>query len=331
MKIAISLSKNETDDWFAKLSEKEQESYLSAHPNSHLKKTSHKAKPATRKPVSRVKCLTGETKVVEGVRVLSDGKPLPTHIESLKLPPAWVDVKINHDPSGDLLAQGRDAKGRLQSVYSEAFSKTQAEAKFQRVSELMGKFSEVLDQNQRACRSREPKIKDAAECLSLIMATGIRPGSDDDTGAAKKAYGATTLEARHVVRTKEGVELHFTGKKGVDLKIPVTDPTTVRMLLRRAKEAGADGKLFPQTNDKRLLAHTNTMDGGGFKTKDFRTCLATKTALDEIEKMPKPANDKEYKKHVLAVAKIVSKKLGNTPTIALQSYINPVVFSHWRS
>ena len=35
---------------------------------------------------------------------------------------------------------------------------------------------------------------------------------------------------------------------------------------------------------------------------------------------------KEFKDRVRAIAKQVAARLGNTPTIALQSYINPFVF-----
>ena len=315
----IFLSLSRTTNWFSELSEEEQEQYIEKHPNSKYAKM-HKTN----------KALSQTTTIKDGVRLSADGSPLPEHIQKLRIPPAWTDVKFNPDPSGHLLASGKDSKGRPQFVYSEEFSKTQAEAKFNRIEELFQKFDEIQAQNNKNRRSRSPRIKDSADCLNLIMNTGVRPGSDEDTGAAVKAYGATTLEGKHVVKTKEGVELQFVGKKGVSLTIKVDDKDTANMLLRRAKESGPDGKLFPATNAKVLLAYTHTMDGGGFKTKDFRTHLGTKTAMEEIAKLPKPQNEKEYKKSVLAVAKVVSQKLGNTPTIALQAYINPSIFSQWQ-
>lgn len=325
-------------DWWSEMNSEQQEQYLKDHPNSQKAKEAKEAEqkqlqikptdtPRKKLPIVQVSV---ETKIVDGKRVQADGKPLPEHIQKLVLPPAWTDVKINPDPNGALLAQGKDSKGRVQSVYSEAFAKTQAEAKFRRVEELNQKFDEIKAENETARKSKDPKIKDSADCLALIMQTGIRPGSDEDTGAAKKAHGATTLQGSHVVKTASGVELRFTGKKGVDLTIPVTDPELSKMLLARAKTAGAEGKLFPKTSDKNLLAHVHTLDGGGFKAKDFRTNLGTSTAIEEISKMPVPKNDKEYKAAVVKVAKVVSAKLGNTPTVALQSYIAPEVFSTWQ-
>ena len=267
----------------------------------------------------------------DGKRLDAKGKPLPKHIETLGIPPGWSDVKYNPDPEGDLLVTGRDAKGRLQPIYSERFAKKQAEAKFLRVQALAEEFDEIHAENEANRKSRKPKIKDAADCMRLIMETGIRPGSDADTGAEKKAYGASNLLGQHLVIEKGQAFLRFTGKKGVDLSIPIEDPETVKMLKRRAKEAGADGHLFPNINEKHLLDYTHSLDGGNFKTKDFRTHLGTATALEEVRKAEgKPTNEKEYKKMVMAVAKKVSTKLGNTPTIALQSYINPVVFADWR-
>lgn len=67
-------------------------------------------------------------------------------------------------------------------------------------------------------KSSDPKISEPAKLAALIMSTGIRPGSESDTGAKVKAYGATTLEGRHVVTDSEGnTRLQFVGKKGVNI------------------------------------------------------------------------------------------------------------------
>jgi DNA topoisomerase-1 len=161
------------------------------------------------------------------------------------------------------------------------------------------------------------------------MTTGVRPGSEGDTGAEKKAFGATTLVGDHVVVDGDSVRLKFVGKKGVNLDIEVADKATAKMLIERKREAGSDGQLFP-INEKALLDHVHSFDGGGFKTKDFRTLLGTKTAADEVARAEAPNNQKEYKRAVMSVAKAVSARLGNTPVIALQSYINPAVFAVWR-
>ena len=270
------------------------------------------------------------TQVVNRQRVTAAGKPLPAHIAALKIPPAWTDVSFDPNPEAELLATGKDSKGRKQAVYSTAFSEKQAAAKFARINELNDKFESIFRQNEAARKSKDPKTKAAADCARLIMTTGIRPGSEGDTGAAQKAYGATTLEGKHVVVKDGQVSLQFVGKKGVSLNIPVRDPGTAKMLVERKAASGDSKQLFP-INEKLLLDHVHSFDGGSFKTKDFRTLLGTKTAMDEVAKVTqKPADAKSYRKAVMSVAKIVAERLGNTPIIALQSYISPAAFADWR-
>ena len=269
---------------------------------------------------------------IRGHRTLRPGSKLPPHIANLKIPPAWTRVTYNPDPKGALLVRGFDSKGRSQSIYSAEFMKQHADAKFSRINELAKKFDSIAKENDKNMQSKNPEIREAASVMQLIMHTGIRPGSDTDTGAKVKAYGATTLEGRHLHIDKDNnVSLDFIGKKGIALSIPIIDKTIAISLLKRAKTSGTNGKLF-NIDEKQLLDYTHSLDGRKFKTKDFRTFLGTKTAIDKVkeygDKIPKTI--KEYKQMVKDVAITVSKKLGNTPTIALQSYVNPVVFSKWQ-
>ena len=286
---------------------------------------------AAPRQISAKSALTKMETSASGERTAPGGSVLPAHVVALKLPPAWTDVHYSDDPKSPLQAIGRDSKGREQRVYSKEFAASQAAAKFARIKELDREFSGVEAQNHAARQSDNPRTKAAADCAALVMSMGVRPGSEDDTQAKVRAYGATTLEGRHVVIGDDGrVSLQFIGKKGVALNLPVTDPDIARMLLERKAAAGDGGQLFG-VNEKQLLDHVHSLDGGGFKTKDFRTLLGTRTAMQEVAKMPMPKNEKDYVKAVKAVASVVSKKLGNTPTVALQSYISPAVFGAWEA
>jgi DNA topoisomerase-1 len=271
---------------------------------------------------------SGEGK--EAKWVTDKGETIPEHAAKLGIPPAWTNVKVAPGPDHDLQAVGYDAKGREQRIYSDAFTQRSADAKFSRITELMGKREKIFAQNERNLLSSEPQVRENAACMKLIQQTGIRPGSDRDTGAEKDAYGATTLQGRHVTSDKDGnVRLQFVGKKGVNLDIPVDDKATAHMLLARKAAAGDSGKLF-DTDDAKLRDYSHTLNGGAFKPKDFRTLKGTETARGEVEAMPAPKTFKEYKAAVMSVAKKVASKLGNTPVISLQSYISPHVFSGWR-
>lgn len=199
-----------------------------------------------------------------------------------------------------------------------------AKKKYERITKLKKEFKNIWKENYAAVGN-----DDRAACLALIMKTGIRPGSDKDTHAKKKAYGATTLEGRHVIEEDGKVFLRYVGKKGVDLNIPIEDKELAVMLKERKKKAGENGRIF-NTNHNKLLNYSHTLDGGVFKPKDFRTHVGTSKAIETIKRVEAPKDFKEYKKSVMLVAKEVSKKLGNTPTVALQAYIDPRVFSEWR-
>ncbi len=286
------------------------------------------AAPATGRPSGRLQ-FHEPTKLENGVRLTVGGNELPGHIQALKIPPAWTGVTYSPDPDAALLATGYDSTGRRQSIYAKKFSATRAAAKFARVNELDQKFNEIHQQNELARVSSNPKTAAAADVAKLIMNTGIRPGSETDTGAKVKAYGATTLLGKHVELNGDATNLKFIGKKGVPLNIPVADAETAAMLRQRKAVSGDENPLFP-VNETDLLNHVHSFDGGGFITKDFRTLLGTRTAMKEVEAMPVPKTPAEYKKAVMNVAKVVSSKLGNTPSIALDAYINPTVFSKWQ-
>jgi len=260
--------------------------------------------------------------------VTADGAPAPAHIQSLGIPPAWTDVVVNPDPEGDLLVKGHDKKGRTQYIYSERYDSEQQAAKFARISELDEKMDGVRGQI-RADR-QDPELRERADLMALVVETGIRPGSEKDTRGEVRAYGATTLEGRHVVETETGVRLQFVGKKGVAADVPVGDKSVADMLVERAGAVGPDGQLFPTVGPSELSEYAHGLDGGGFKTKDFRTYLGTSTAKSIIARTEAPTSKTAYKRSVRAVAKEVAARLGNTPTVALQRYIAPEVFTGWR-
>ncbi|HEX9781502.1 MAG TPA: hypothetical protein VGA56_02075, partial [Opitutaceae bacterium] len=180
-------------------------------------------------------------------------------------------------PAGSLQAVGIDAKGRVQRVYSEKFVAAQAEKKFSRIKTLEKEAPAVFAQTVRDLDGADLPTRENAAAMRLIQTTGIRPGSDTDTLAKVKAYGATTLEGRHVVLDGESTRLRFTGKKGVALDIPVEDPAVASILRARKSAAGDGGRLFA-TNDAKLRDYAHTLGSGKFKPKDFRTLKGTSTA-----------------------------------------------------
>ena len=262
---------------------------------------------------------------------LRGGGEVPEHAKGI-IPPAYREAHINPDPTADVQGVGTDSQGRTKRFYSQAFEERQAAQKFERVESLRRERDQVFAQTDSDLTNADPAVRENASALKLIQTTGIRPGSETDTKAKVQAYGATTLEGRHVVIDQDGgVRLQFVGKEGKNLDIPVDDKRTADLLRERAIQAGPTGKLFA-TDDAavRDYAHSR-LDKGRFKPKDFRTLKGTEEASALVNQEPARASSmKDYKRRVMAVAKRVAEKLGNTPAIALQRYISPSVFAAWK-
>ena len=257
------------------------------------------------------------------------GRRLPPHMGRLRIPPAWRDVRVNTDPRSSCWVTGVDSKGRAVVIQNPAFIETNQAAKFLRVQALDAEYAGVQRDLRKLEMDSDPRVREAAACLALINATGIRPDSEKDTKAKVRAYGATNLEGRHVTVVDGRVVLDYPGKHGVHLQIPVDDPRVAAMVLERARAAGPNGRLFA-TREAQVLAAAHRLDHGRFKTKDFRTRLGTHVAQELVASMPAPTNARTYQRAVNAVADAVAEKLGNTRAVALAKYIAPQVFEPWR-
>jgi HK97 family phage portal protein len=243
------------------------------------------------------------------------------------IPPAWTDVHIADDlDTASLLVVGRDSKGRRQAWYSKEHTKAQAEKKFQRIKALSG-HTDKLD----SALDRDALTNDDAGSLLLIRRMGMRPGSNANRGANTQAHGATNLKAGHVKLNGDGsATLDFTGKDGVHIVLNTKDKKVVDVLSSRKIGKGDDEPLF-KTNEDRVRKYMNT-EGGipkEFLLKDLRTLKANTIALDEVKAVEPPKTKQEFLKKRKEVATVVSTQLGNDPTMALNSYINPTVFGQW--
>ena len=273
----------------------------------------------------------------EAMRRLRDGVPLrqragfrpatPEEAEKLGVAKRWTDVLVAQNPKGvnGTTAMGIDAKGRAQSLQSVEHKQRASLKKFNRIMELekhMGKLDARL--------ARDVATGDQhALVLSLIRKAGVRPGSSGDTGGKVQAFGATTLQARHITVRGKVITLDFIGKSGKRNLIKIKDQQLADAMARQLSGKRNRDAVFPEVTADSALAYQRTIIPKKFLLKDLRTSLGTKTALDAIRRMPAPTTEKEMKKARTEVGKIVAEKLGNTPSVALSAYINPIVFELW--
>ena len=253
--------------------------------------------------------------------------------KKLGIPPAWKNVRLSKDPAAALQALGQDAKGRTQYKYSAEHSEAAAAEKWQRVKDFhKTAVNKILDRAERDMNNPKlsDKERDAAAITHLIGKTGFRIGSDRDTQAEAQAYGASTLTKGHVKVGKNGdIDFSFTGKKGVQIKKRINDPKLAKYMQEKMKSLGPNDKIFT-SNDSDVRDFMKKASGtDAFTPKDFRTWHGTGMALAMRKRMGMPANEKEAKAAKKEIAKAVAEHLGNTPTVAAQSYISPHVYAPW--
>lgn len=245
--------------------------------------------------------------------------------ERLRIPPAWIDVFVADDPTNYRQVWARDARGRSQGIYTAEYEARQEALKFERVKALAGRLDD-LDE----ALVRDSLTDEAAAVTALIRFFGLRPGSLRDTRARKQAYGATTLQARHVRQYPDTgrTTLSFMGKSGQKVTVSTRDPDIYRMMERwTAGKSGTD-PLFSVT-DADVRAYLAEVLGGGFLPKDLRTLKANVMALEMVSRMRRPTTMTAFRKARNKVADAVAKALGNTRAVTLSSYINPTVFAEW--
>jgi DNA topoisomerase IB len=247
----------------------------------------------------------------------------PEERKSLRIPPAWTDVHISEDPDARLIAVGRDSKGRTQRIYSAAHTESQLIAKFIRQRDFNAKLPDIL--NRVESDIKQGRNVEEASVLRLIAQTGFRVGGEADTGGKVKAYGASTLRPEHVKIDGDTVHFDFTGKLGVRQEHSVTDAQLARDIEARIERGGP---LF-RTTDARVRNYLQRI-AGDYKVHDFRTWNATDAARKAIEDRPAPKSPEEYWRERDEVGDIAARKIGDTRKIALETYVDPLVFEGWR-
>lgn len=255
-------------------------------------------------------------------KYLGDNPEHAARLKALKIEPGLTHVHLNNDPEADQQVVGKDSKGRTQRKYKAGHTENSTLATHVRVRDLRKQLPAI----------REKLANDATEegaALRLIDHTGFRIGSDTDTGADVQAYGATTLNAAHIKTVGGKTSVQFVGKKGVDQDHEIEHPAVAKELSERVAKANG-GNLF-KTTDAKVRARWKELAGPKFKVKDLRTATGTETAITAVKGTSAPTTVAELAAAKMAVGEIVAKKLGNTPTIALKSYIDPLVFKDWES
>jgi len=233
------------------------------------------------------------------------------------IPPAWTHVKYFHEPVNGVIAQGLDSKGRRQRLEDAAFREGKIAEKHKRIQDtLEPKFDSIV---RKLRKQAESSVE--AQVLYLITQTGFRIGGEGDGKTEHTAYGASNLLGKHVTVDGDKVSFDFTGKEGVRQVHSVKDPLIAKMMANKQD----DERIF-QTNEEKIRKVWKAL--GGEKVHDIRSVLATRLAKKTLAKLipPEPKTKKELLDLQKKAAEVASKRLGNRPSEALNTYIDKNIF-----
>ena len=255
-------------------------------------------------------------------------------IRSLVIPPAWQDVWICPHPNGHIQAVGVDAAGRRQYLYHPDWRTKRDQMKFDRVAEVATKLPKVRAAIlEHIALDGMPVERAVATAVRLLDLGYFRIGSDAYADA-NGSFGLTTLEKRHVRRRRDALLFKFTGKSGIEHEIEIDDRLAVDAVeTMRRRRGGGDRLLAYKTSrtwtpmDAALVnEYLRDRTGAEITAKDFRTWHATVLAAASLAASEEPGDTKASRKRAVSTAmKEVASYLGNTPTIARSSYVDPRV------
>jgi DNA topoisomerase IB len=288
--------------------------------------------------IERIRCGRGFRYRLPCGSALKDAGHLD-RIRSLAIPPAWQEVWICTDPAGHIQAVGTDAAGRRQYRYHDRWREQRDAEKFDRVLRLGERMpvvrKEVADRLEAGGLGRERVLSGGLRMLELgafrVGSEQYAPEDDDSDGS----FGLATLRRDHVRRLRGEVRVSYVAKGGVPRELVLRDAAIHRLVgsLIRSKAAAVTEDLLVYRTGRRwhdvraqdVNAYVKELAGEEFTAKDMRTWNATVLGAVALAGAGREPTKTARKRAVNAAYRAVSEHLGNTPTVARQSYIDPRV------
>ncbi|MBU2979310.1 DNA topoisomerase IB [Alteromonas sp. C1M14] len=263
------------------------------------------------------------------------GKRVLNRIKKLVIPPNWQNTYISDDSKASLQAVGYDNKNRRQYIYHPLWHKQQQVIKFSRLKEFGRKLPAFRKRCVKLLASGGWHIDKACALVCLLLDyTGARVGNSQYS-KQNATYGLTTLRRKHIAKQEQAnLRLSYTGKHGKPRLLMIDDPELAKLVNECAEQQGyclfryqsADKRWHDVTSeDVNHFIHREFAPQ--FSCKDFRTWASSRYALLKIPEVIALLSASKTRTWESSLSKLVSKELGNTPTVCRQYYIHPQLFT----
>lgn len=268
-------------------------------------------------------------------RAITDEAALE-RIESLRIPPAWRDVRISPRPYAKLQATGIDSAGRMQYLYHADFRAQQEQAKFDKLVRFAGRLPDLREAmaEHMSLEPLEPEWTSAL-AVRLINLGWFRVG--DERYAKKfRTFGITTLRKNHVQVRGSRITFCYRAKHRALIRAALVDPELAEAIRELKSEKGGrvlfryrNGTGLRNLTGRRLNDYIQEHMGEDFTAKDFRTWGGTLLAAIAFAEHGVAESETEAKRVIASVMRTVGERLGNTPAVARASYVSPAVVEQY--
>jgi len=265
-----------------------------------------------------------------------DGDRLATgaalRCRQLVIPPAWNEVWICSVENGHIQAVGTDDAGRRQYIYHEKWREQRDKNKHDRVLAVAARLPEARRTVAgHLALDGMPRERALAAAFRLLDLGFFRIGGEayaEENGS----YGLATIEKKHVRIEDGSVVFDYVAKSGQERLIALADQPVrdAIELLRRRRGGGAEllayrqGKRWRDVTSTDINGYVKEVVGDVVTAKDFRTWHGTVLAAVALaSENDRSASKTARKRAVTAAMREVADYLGNTPTVARSSYVDP--------
>jgi DNA topoisomerase I len=260
-------------------------------------------------------------------------------IGALGIPPAWKDVWVSSDPLGHIQATGVDSRGRTQYRYHPVWREQRDVQKFAHMLRFAEALPVLRSATERDLGGRHLDRDRVTAAAVRLLDLGLFRIGGEKYAELDHHYGATTLQKHDVTVTRGGVAFDYIAKEGKRRTIIVTDHavrSVVRTLLSSDSTSGSlfcfqDGDSWRPLRSHEVSSYIATQAGGHFTAKEFRTWNATVLMALLLANADPAPTARSRKSAVTAAVRGVADWLGDTPTVARSSYIDPRVISRYTS
>jgi DNA topoisomerase IB len=281
----------------------------------------------------RRKRINGEFVIVDAAGTRVTDEQTMARIRALAIPPAWTDVWIAADPNAHLQATGLDAKGRRQYVYHPLWRVRRDEEKFEDMLEFAQRLPSVRATARGLLDLERPRREHTLALAVRLLDIGFFRVGWDRYARDNGHVGLTTLRREHLSLRGGEARFDFIAKSGKRRRMTVKDPQSVRALAALKHRRGPPEELLAYSSaggwHRVHAADVNnalrSWAGGPYSAKEFRTWAATVLAAVALARQA--AAGQRDRRAVGRAVREVSTALGNTPTVARKSYIDPCVIS----